>query len=388
MVSKAIGLIGGMDGIIGVGDRVLIKPNAGSESSRRGGVVTDPYVVEAIANEATEAGAGDVVIGEAAQVGADTGRVFEMNGYPEVAERTGARLLDLNEDEAVEVEVEGRLLRSVRVFRSALESDAVISVPVVKTHILAGVTIGLKNMKGVIPVEEKRRFHMLGLDAAIADLQLAIKPTMTVVDGILAMGGLGAPIHLGETVELGLIMAGVDPVAVDAVACRVTGFDPYDVKHLVYAAEHGLGSLDVKDAEIRGEPIERVRIDLEKPSLELREFDALDNLEVVQGGACSGCVGAVYSALKICDGMGELRGMPRTAFVLGPLAEPPGRDGEKVIIGRCLRRFRDAGRYVPGCPPLVVQVRDEVRELTGLSRLGGPKEDFLKAAEMDDDVER
>ncbi|MFQ6054307.1 MAG: DUF362 domain-containing protein, partial [Candidatus Bathyarchaeia archaeon] len=197
MVYESIDLIGGFEEIIGDGDRVLIKPNAGSEMRWDTGAVTNPYVVEAVSEGVREAGAGEVMIGEASQVGVDTKRVFEINGYPEVAERTGARLKDLNEDEIVEVEVEGRLLRSVRVFRSALECDAVINVPVLKTHVLTGVTLGLKNMKGLIPADEKRRFHRLGLEGAIADLQLAIRPKMTVVDATLAMGGLGAPIHQG-----------------------------------------------------------------------------------------------------------------------------------------------------------------------------------------------
>lgn len=385
MVFDSIELIGGVEGIIGDGDRVLIKPNAGSTSQDRG-AVTNPHVVEAVAVKVREAGAGEVVIGEAAQVGTDTKRVFELNGYHEVADRTGARLLDLNDDEAVEVEIEGRLFSGVRVFRSALECDAVISVPVIKTHILAGMTLGLKNMKGLIPVGEKRRFHMLGLDSAIADLQLAIRPSMTVVDGITAMGGLGAPIHLGDAVELDLILAGFNAVAVDAVACRVVGFDPHDVKHLVYAMEHGLGSLDMEDVEIKGEPIERVRFDLEKPSFEFHEFDTYENLEIVQKGACSSCVGALYSALKICHGRGELQRLPKTTFVLGPLTEPPAGKGEKIIIGRCLQKFRERGNYVPGCPPLVIQIRDELRELIGLPRIGGRKEEFLRAAESNDNI--
>jgi uncharacterized protein (DUF362 family) len=339
MVFDSIELIGGVEGIIGYGDRVLIKPNAGSTSLARG-AVTNPYVVEAVAVKAREAGAGEVMIGEAAQVGVDTKRVFELNGYIEVAERAGARLLDLNDDEAVEVEIDGRLLRVVGVFRSALECDAVISVPVVKTHALAGMTLGLKNMKGLIPVGEKRRFHMLGLDSAIADLQLAIRPSMTVVDGNTAMGGLGAPIHLGDAVELDLIIAGFNAVAVDAVACRVMGFTPHDVKHLVYAMEHGLGSLDIEDVKIEGELIERVQFNLEKPSFEFHEFDTYENLEIVEKGACS----------------------------------------------RCLRKFRDKGNYVPGCPPLVIQIRDELRELIGLPRIGGRKQEFLKAAQSNDDI--
>lgn len=385
MVFDSIELIGGVEGIIGNGDRVLIKPNAGSMSMARG-AVTNPYVVEAVAAKAREAGAGEVIIGEAAQVGVDTKKVFELNGYYEVAKRAGARLLDLNDDEAIEVEIDGRLLRVVRVFRSALECDAVINVPVVKTHALAGITLGLKNMKGLIPAEEKRRFHMLGLDSAIADLQLAIRPSMTVVDGNTAMGGLGAPIHPSDAVELDLIIAGFNALAVDAVACRIIGFTPQDVNHLVYAMEHGLGSLDIEDVKIEGEIIERVQFNIEKPRFEFNEFDTYKNLKIVQKGACSGCVGALYSAINVCHKMEELPRLMKTTFLLGPLAEPPKFEGEKIIIGRCLQKIREKGNYVPGCPPLVIQIRDELRELIGLPRIGGKKQKFLEAAQSDEDI--
>jgi uncharacterized protein (DUF362 family) len=386
IVFQAIKLIGGIKSIIHSGDKVLIKPNAGSRDSWRKGAVTCPYVVEAIAMKVKDAGAGEVIIGEASQVGTDTKEVFKLNGYPEIAKRIGAKLLDLNEDKSVKVEIDGRLLQSVRVFKTALESDVIISVPTIKTHIYAGLTLGLKNMKGLIPAGEKRRFHMLGLDSAIADLQLAIKPSLTVIDGILALGGLGAPVHIDEPVELDLIVAGVDPVAVDAVTSRVLGFDPHDIKHLLYAMEHGIGTIDDKDVKVRGEPIEQVRFDLTKPSFELRELAASKRVEVIDGGACSSCVGALYTTFKLLQETGELSLLPRITFVIGPSAEPPKKRDESIlIIGNCLRKFRDLDSYIPGCPPLVLQIRDELRELIGLPRIGGPKEDFLKAAGLLED---
>ncbi|MFQ6053336.1 MAG: DUF362 domain-containing protein [Candidatus Bathyarchaeia archaeon] len=386
MVFEALDLIGGVRPAVGGGDTVLIKPNAGSETSRERCAVTDPYVVEAVANKVLDAGAGEVIIGEAAQVGADTRKVFDLNGYPEITRRTGSRLLDLNRDETVEVEVNGRVLRSVRVFKTALDCDAIINVPVVKTHILTRMTLGLKNLKGLIPPEEKRRFHMVGLDRAIADLQLAIQPKITVVDGIRALGGLGAPVHLGEAVELDLIVAGHNPVAVDAVTCSAVGFNPHDVKHLVYAMEHGIGPVDSRDIEVVGETVETVRFHLEKPSFEFRELDEYDNIGVVERGACSSCIGALYTALKVCHGAGELQKLPKISCFLGPGADPRRHGGIRIIVGRCLWRFRHVGNYVPGCPPLVMQIRDELRELIGLTRIGGRKEEFLKAENHDVDV--
>jgi uncharacterized protein (DUF362 family) len=391
MVSDSLDLIGGLEGHIIPGNSVLIKPNAGSKMRWDKGAVTNPYVIEAIAMKVREAGADDLIIGEASQVGTDTKSVFEINEYPEIAKKTGARLLDLNESKHVEIKINGSILSSVKVFKSALECDVIISVPVIKTHVLAGMTLSIKNMKGVIPAEEKRRFHLIGLDKAIADLQLAIKPKLTVadlqlaikpkltvVDGIRVMGGIGAPIHLNEPVELDLIFSGFNPIATDITVCRAMEINPNSIKHLVYSAENLQRDINKTNIKIEGEPIEKVKFELEKPSFELEEFNQ-KNLEIIERGACSGCIGALYSALKICNINGELKKLPRSLFAIGPLAKLPSWKREKIIIGNCLQKYGDERNYVPGCPPLIIQIRDEVRELIGLPRLGGSKERSNKA---------
>jgi uncharacterized protein (DUF362 family) len=367
-VFKSLNLIGGINRAVSEGDKVLIKPNAGSETTWEKGAVTNPYVVEAVTKKVFEAGAQDVIIGEASQIGTDTKKVFEINNYTEIAENTGAKLVDLNEEEHVSVAVEGKLLKKVRVFKAALDCDVIISVPVVKTHVLTGITLSLKNMKGVIPVSEKKKFHLLGLDNAIADLQLAVKPDLTVVDCLLAMGGLGAPVHLSKPVEPGLVLAGFNPVMVDAITCKVIGISPYDIKHLVYANEHNLGSLDISDVELNGENLENVTFNLEKPSYELKEFQDT-NLNISQDGACSGCIGALYSALKICKKTGELNNLPKASFSIGTQAITHDYEGVKILIGKCQNKTGVNGKHVPGCPPLVIQIRDEIRTLIGLARI-------------------
>lgn len=361
-VFKSLNLIGGIQSVIRKGGKVLVKPNAGSETHWERGAVTNPYVVEAVIRIAFEAGAEEVVIGEASQVGTDTKKVYELNQYTGIAEDTGARLLDLNDDEPVTVKINGKILRKVRVFKTALESDTIISIPVVKTHVLAGVTLGLKNMKGLIPESEKKRFHMIGLDNSIADLQLAIKPDLTVVDCLLAMGGLGAPVHLSKPVEPGLIISGTNPVAVDATTCRIIGINPYEIKHLVYSSEHNIGPLEESFAELVGEPMEEIVFNLEKPSYELKEFQG-KNLYINQQGACSGCIGALYSALKLCMRNGELNNIPKTMFSIGAQTYTSKFTGAKISIGNCQRDNQKKGKYVPGCPPLVIQIRDEIKNL-------------------------
>ncbi len=367
-VFKSLNLIGGLQSVLPRKGKILVKPNAGSETHWKKGAVTNPYVVEAVIKKAFEAGVEEVVIGEASQVGTDTKKVYEINQYPKIAEITGAKLIDLNNDELVTVKINGKLLKKVRIFKTALESDAIISIPIVKTHVLAGVTLGLKNMKGVIPESEKKRFHMIGLDNSIADLQLAVKPDLTVVDCLLAMGGLGAPVHLSKPVEPGLIISGTNPVTVDATTCRVIGINPYEIKHIINSSEHKIGSLEESSAELIGEPLEEVVFNLEKPSYELKEFQG-KNLIINQHGACSGCIGALYSALKLCIRNGELLKIPKTMFSIGTQAHNRNFTGVKIAIGNCQKTNQKESKYVPGCPPLILQIRDEVKNLNNTKGL-------------------
>jgi uncharacterized protein (DUF362 family) len=171
-----------------------------------------------------------------------------------VAERWNVKLVDLNGDTFVEVQPPNPLaLRRVRVARTALEST-IVSVPKLKVHRLATVTLGLKNMMGALA--SKGSMHNGRLNENIADLASVLRPSLTVIDGIIA----GEGHETGRSpVEMGLVIAGTDPVAVDAVGAAVMGVPPTEVKHLVLAERKGLGTCRLEEIEIIGEPIEKVR---------------------------------------------------------------------------------------------------------------------------------
>lgn len=119
---------------------------------------------------------------------------------------------------------------------------------------MATVTLGLKNMMGALA--SKGRMHNGHLSENIADLASVLKPSLTVIDGIIAGEGHETS---GNAVEMNLIMAGTDPVAVDAVGAAAMGVSPLEVKHLLLSEKKGLGTCDLKKIEIVGEPIERVK---------------------------------------------------------------------------------------------------------------------------------
>jgi len=235
-----------------VEERILIKPNYIDASHPSSGVTTDARIVEGIVKFLKENGLTNIAIGEGSGL-ADTMKAFKVAGVDEVAKRWGVDLIDLNDDEYVTAEVPSPLaLKTVRIAKTSLNS-AIISVPKLKLHRMAGVTLSLKNMMGV--VSPKGQIHR-SLSKKIADLVSLVKPRLAVIDGII--GGEGHELA-GRPVEMNLVIAGLDPVAVDTVGAAVMGFDPRKAEHIVLASKKGLGICDLNKIRVVGEPIEKVK---------------------------------------------------------------------------------------------------------------------------------
>jgi len=164
-------------------------------------------------------------------------------------------LIDLDDDEYVTVDVPDYLaLKTVRISKTALET-AIVSVPKLKLHRMAGVTLSLKNLMGV--VSPKGQIHHY-LDEKIADLASVVRPRLALIDGIIGGGGHELA---GRPITMDLVITGLDPVAVDTVGAAVMGFDPKKAKHITLAAQKGLGTCDSERIKIIGEPIDKVKKD-------------------------------------------------------------------------------------------------------------------------------
>jgi uncharacterized protein (DUF362 family) len=250
---KALETLGSdMDSVLSGKKPVLIKPNYLNSKHPSTGVTTDSRVIEGIVKFLRERKVEDIVIGEGSGF-ADTFKAFKVAGVDAVAERWGVSLLDLNKDEFVEVYPSNPLsLKKVRVAKTALEST-IISVPKLKPHRIATVTLSLKNMMGALA--SKGTMHMGSLSENIVDLASILKPSVSVIDGIIAGEGHE---NSGNPIEMNLVIAGIDPVAVDAVGASVMCISPKDVKHLVLAEKKGLGTCNLEQITILGEPIEKV----------------------------------------------------------------------------------------------------------------------------------
>jgi uncharacterized protein (DUF362 family) len=232
---------------------VLIKPNYINSRHPSTGITTDSRVIEGIVKFLRGCKTEEVIIGEGSGW-SDTLQAFKIAGVDVVAERWGVKLVDLNSDEFVEVESPNSLsLSRVKIAKTALEST-IISVPKLKPHRIATVTLSLKNMMGALA--SKGSMHRGSLSKNIVDLASILRPSISVVDGIIAGEGHETS---GKPVEMDLVIAGTDPVAVDAVGAAVMGIPPTDVKHLLLAEKKGLGTCHLEEITVLGKPIEAVK---------------------------------------------------------------------------------------------------------------------------------
>jgi uncharacterized protein (DUF362 family) len=364
-VRKAISLAGGLDEIVTRGSTVLVKPNVSSCERSGSGKVTDARVTEAVTKIVLEKRPKSVVIAEGSAVGydfpdlQDTMKALEESGTKEVAEKLGVRLVDLNADRHREVEVPNPLImNSVKIAETVLDSDVIISVPVMKTHIRTGVTLSLKNMKGSMPGAEKKKTHRLGLELAIADLNSVVRPHYSVVDGLVGMEGLWE--YPDDCISMGLVGAGRDPVAVDSIFAQVMGVRPTDIMHLVYSQRKGLGIYDPGAIETVGLPVQEVRRQF-RPAFEVLR-NRYPALTIQAEKACTGCTGELISTLIYIREAMQVERLKDLTVIMGEV--PEQFVGEKVVaIGKCVQKLKDRLPFVPGCPPAVDGITERICEV-------------------------
>lgn len=252
-VFKALDLIDYKSALTGY-SKVLIKVNFITDKTWDTGATTDPMVVEAIILKLMGLPISvSVVESDATITNAD--KAFEKTGMKDMCQRNGVECINLRHlKDKVKLDVpNSEVLGSITVPRIVAES-AIISAAKLKTHANTGVTLGMKNMFGLLPDKFKAKYHARGINKVIVDINTVIKPVLTVIDGFVGMEGKG-PID-GAPVKMDLIIAGKNVVATDATGCRVMGINPYDIPHLRRASEKGLGSID--DVDVLGEKIRNV----------------------------------------------------------------------------------------------------------------------------------
>jgi len=222
--------------------RVLVKVNFITTKNWATGATTDPLVVEAIINRVHGLGKEAIVVESDAQM-TDADKAVVASGMKEMLDRVGVPFVNMRHlDDKVELPVKnGKTLSTIKVARMATDS-AIVSAAKLKTHTGTKVTLGMKNMFGMLTTKWKARYHLYGMHKVIHDIVLTLPPALTVIDGFVAMEGRG-PVH-GKPVQMNTVIASTDPVAADATAARAMGFDPGEVDHIRWAHESGIGQKD------------------------------------------------------------------------------------------------------------------------------------------------
>jgi uncharacterized protein (DUF362 family) len=356
-VRKAADVAGGWQAIVTPNSKVLIKPNLCQPEPSGVGLVTDCRLTEAVTKMVLESGPESVIIGDGAGAGYDfsgsvsTDEAFILSGTSAVAHRYGVELRNLNRDAFEEVSI-GRpyVMKKVKIARTVLESDVIINLPIMKTHIRTLVTLSLKNMKGVMPGVEKRKTHRLGLDKAIADLNSVVKSNYVFVDALAAMQGLWEYPH--DRVEMGLILAGADPVAVDTVGTCLMGFDPAQVMHLQYFAARQGRKAVLSEVNVVGESINENRLNF-KSSYEVLK-SRYGGIRVIEGkDACSGCYGELMGALMAVRQFSNVDALNELVFIIGsPEIKEDTVQDKTVVFGKCASKLAHLGSFAKGCPTM------------------------------------
>ena len=362
LVKKSVDLVGGIESVVKPGQTAALKPNVVTGRITTPGVTTDKRVVKAMIRLCQEAGAGKVLVVEGAGYFTETAEALELSGIKKMAEAMGAEVVDVDRSELVELKVPRPLITDeIKVSKRFMDADIRINLPVMKTHDQLLVTLGVKNMKGVMPKHMKRRFHAIGVVKGIIDLNKTVPIDLTVLDAIVAMEGLGP--SFGPKVELNTIVASKDVWALDRVASKMMGFEPEELDYLVEAAEHGLYD-PTEEPEVVGEPLSSYTYRFERPPTDL-EF--AEGVTVISEGACSACRGTIHSViydLKQMKKMGEIRDL---FIVVGSNAEVPDNlPNTPIIMGTCLKKHAAQGCYVEGCPPNNDKMLAAIRQVCGI----------------------
>lgn len=326
---------------------VGIKPNLVSPSEASWGATTHPQIVEGIAEYLRVHGDYRPVILEGSWVGDRTAEAFETCGYSELSKRLGLELWDMQKDACHIRDCAGM---NLSVCDKVAQIDYLINVPVLKGHCQTKVTCALKNLKGLIPNKEKRRFHALGLHDPIAHLAAGIRQDFIVVDHIC--GDLDFE-DGGHPVVRNCIMAALDPVLTDAYACSLLHYETAEVPYILKAESLGVGSADLNRLRLRFCGSEE-REELPRSDKVVELSDVVQEVE-----SCSACYGYLLPALDMLREEGLLE--PLKAKLPGRICIGQGFRGQKgrIGVGNCTRNFDFS---VPGCPPTETEIYLALKE--------------------------
>jgi uncharacterized protein (DUF362 family) len=374
-VRKAVDLSQGLDHLH-AGASVFIKPNivfwTRSVPFPKWGVITTSRVVHDMVVLLKERGIDRITIGEGTVVydpkdKETAAHAFETLGYNTLKNRYGVKILNVFERPFEKVRIDDALELKFNV--DYLQSEFVVNIPVLKTHAQAVVSLGIKNIKGLIDINSRKKCHSADrekdLNYMVSKLMQSLPPSFTILDGIYT--NERGPAFDGKIRRSDLLVASSDVLAADKVGATILGHEPPNVPHLVHAAKHANRPIDLSDVEVLGEKIKDVAMRLEY-SFSYNEAGALPvPMEKM------GIKGLAYPKydLSLCTYCSLLTGITLTAvayawkgepwddveILTGKIMKPTPGKKKTVLIGKCLyeanKNNPDIGKMisVKTCPP-------------------------------------
>ena len=355
MVEETLSLLGGVETLIKANSTVVIKPNAGHPIPPETSANTSPAFVTAVIKVLRKANPKEIILAEASAIGCNTMESFEVTGIGKAAKEAGIdRIIDIKQEkDLIKIPIRDARseITSLRLPKFLLEAEHIVNLPIFKSHASMVFTCALKNIKGVVQDKVHYQMHQTNLADAMMDVWSVIKADLNIVDMIRPAEGFGP--HSTTPVDFGCVVAGKDPVAVDATICRMIGLNIKKVPYFEPARERGLGNYAAKLIEIRGKPIKEVYKKLWLPYL--HGFKAWSEYNIDLEGSCSSCQGLLALTMERLKSMGEYEKNKGISILAGRKKELPqrlklGRD--VILVGDCLKKYRDQGSpFSGGCPP-------------------------------------
>jgi uncharacterized protein (DUF362 family) len=385
-VRKAVELIDGLDDVK-KDSNVFIKPNIVYWNKEcefpKWGVVTTSRVMEDIVLLLKERDVEDITIGEGVITedprDKETAKdAFEKLGYNKLAKEYGIKVYNLFEREFRKVDLGYGV--SAKMSVDALDSDYLIDLPVLKTHAQCKASLGIKNLKGLINIPSRKKFHSAdpeqNLDYNVAQLPNKLPVKLTLIDGIYTLER--GPAIDGKAHRSNILVASKDVLAADMVGVKLLGFEPKEIPHIKIAAEEANRSLDVSQIDVVGENIEDLAKEHEwdyiykkdgtlplpyaKAGIEGIKYHKYDKTMCTY---CSYLNGVLLMAIKQ-----GYKGEPfnNVEVLTGKKMEPTSGMNKTILVGQCQynknRDHPDINELIAikGCPPSTDELREQLKK--------------------------
>jgi len=382
-VKAAVGHLGGMGKFVKKGDKVILKPNLAYPYPPP--ATTDPRVVNAVIRLCFQAGAATVGVGDSSSYSCkniigtgkwDNKGLMDAWGMQQAVEGTKADIRDFDFEPWTMMDIPGSVvLKKAEIASAMLDSDVVINLPALKMHFETLVTLGVKNYHGILPDHYKIQFHKDDINQKLIDLHKAVKTDLVIMDGLIGMQGTGP--RTGQPVEMNLIAASEDTIALDSVCCELMGLPADEVETNRLGQEQGIGNMDMDKIKVVGETIEDCSKKFKLPDVRLGGLHP--GVTIIKGGPCVHCYGRARMFLDNLDNLGIKNYGGISTLIVGIKPRIPDLDeidGDVVIVGDCAIESADNLRYglgkraycMTGCPPIpslhtvVEQIQEKLKK--------------------------